>query len=120
MVSCSECSTENEKDARFCTKCGAALESPKKKTVEDRMEEWGEEFGRRFEEWGDDFGKRVEEECFGIPHGGAIVGLIFGVIIVLFGLAIVAGLTLKYFWPAALLILGSLIIIGALYGFLRR
>ena len=120
MVSCSECGTENVKGSRFCTKCGAALEGPKKKGFEAQMEEGGEDFGRRFEEWGDDFGKRVEEECFGIPHGGAIVGLIFGVIIVLFGLAIVAGLTLEYFWPAVLLILGSLIIIGALYGFLRR
>jgi hypothetical protein len=120
LVSCSECGTENVKDARFCTKCGVAIESPKKKGIEAQMEEWGEEFGRRFEEWGEDFGKRVEDECFGIPHGGAIVGLIFGVLIVLFGLAIIVGLTLEYFWPAALILFGSLIIIGALYGFIRR
>jgi uncharacterized membrane protein YvbJ len=120
LVSCSECGTENVKDARFCTKCGAALESPQQKGVEAQIEQWGEEFGRRFEEWGEDFGKRVEDECFGIPHGGAIIGLIFGVLIVLFGLAIIVGLTLEYFWPAALILFGSLIIIGALYGFTRR
>ena len=122
MVNCSECGTENEKEAKFCTKCGATLEGPKRKSGEKKEwgEEWGEDFGKRVEEWGEGVGRRLENECFGIPNGGAILGLIFGAIIVLFGLSWIAGFTLEYFWPAAIIILGSLILIGALYGILRK
>ena len=63
----------------------------------------------------------MEDECFGLPHGGAIVGIIFGVIVILVGLAIFQGVQLwEYMGPAILVILGILIIAGALYGMRRR
>jgi hypothetical protein len=44
------------------------------------------------------------------------MGLIFGVIIVLFGLAIVAGFEIwDYIWPVIITIIGLLFIAGALY-----
>jgi uncharacterized membrane protein len=64
----------------------------------------------------------MENECFGLPNGGMIVGIVFGVIIVLVGL----GLFLQtfrdnfvfwpYFWPLIVIIFGVLILLGALFG----
>jgi len=67
----------------------------------------------------------MESECFGIPHGGAIVGIAIGAIIVLWGLiailqqagAIAPGVEV---WPIAVIIVGILIVVGALYGLSRR
>ena len=73
MVYCTKCGTQNVEDAKFCAKCGASLEISREEGWERRVEDWGEEFGRRAEKWGEQFGKRAEEECFGLPHGGAIV-----------------------------------------------
>jgi len=109
MVYCPKCGTNNEEDAKFCVKCGAALYPEKPK---ERREEFTC-FGPRE--------KRVEEECFGIPYGGAIVGIIFGAIIILIGLAIASGQDIgKWLGPFILIIVGLLIIIGAIYGFRRR
>ncbi len=82
------------------------------------MEEWGEEC----------FGKSEGEECFGLPHGGAIVGLIIGIIIIIVGLSFVPGLippeireaTEPYFWAIIVIVVGILIIAGAVYGLRRR
>ena len=61
------------------------------------------------------------DECFGLPHGGAIAGIIFGLIIVMIGLAILSGLRIwDYLWPLVIVIVGILIIAGALYGMRRR
>jgi hypothetical protein len=60
----------------------------------------------------------MENECFGLPNGGMIVGIVFGVIIVLAGL----GLFLQTygfhfdFWPLIIIIFGALILLGALFG----
>jgi tetrahydromethanopterin S-methyltransferase subunit E len=63
----------------------------------------------------------MENECFGLPHGGAIVGIVFGIIVILIGLAIFLGAhILDYLGPAMLVIIGILIIAGALYGMRRR
>jgi hypothetical protein len=64
----------------------------------------------------------MEDECFGLPHGGAIAGLVFGAIIILWGLSMVPGMLPADFpfWPAIVLIFGVLIIAGALYGISRR
>ena len=121
MVYCTKCGTKNEEDAKHCVQCGADLEVPREKKFEERIEEWGEEFGKRAEEWGEQFGKRVENEGFGLPHGGAIFGLIIGVIIVLVGLSWFIGVDWgRYFFPLAVIAFGLLIVAGALYGFRRR
>jgi len=67
-------------------------------------------------------GRRVEDECFGLPHGGAIVGLIIGIAIILWGLTQVPGLLPENFEFGWLIIVvfGMLIIAGALYRLSRR
>ena len=101
MVYCTKCGFRNKDDAKICTQCKAPLEiSPLRRS------------GNAC------FGKREGEhdECFGLPNAGSIVGLIFGVIIVLFGLAIVAGFEIwDYIWPVIITIIGLLFIAGALY-----
>jgi len=106
MVYCTKCGTKNEDTAVVCVNCGASLET-------------GTYVSRRYER------RRAEEECFGLPHGGAIVGIAIGVIILLWGfiwLAQQSGLITRTVevWPFAVIIFGILIVIGAIYGLSRR
>lgn len=100
MVYCTKCGTKNLDDAQVCSQCGASLYPVK----EER-----ERYRRRY-----------EQECFGIPHGGIIVGLVIGIIIVLAGLiwilqqADVIPSSVSV-WPFAVIIVGILLVIGALY-----
>jgi phosphoglycerol transferase MdoB-like AlkP superfamily enzyme len=59
----------------------------------------------------------MENECFGLPNGGMIVGIIIGIIIILVGLSLFLqttyGITID-FWPIILIIFGLLILAGAL------
>jgi len=112
LVYCTKCGAKNEDDAKVCADCGAPLQvsRPEKKYRSD-----DECFGSRER-------RHVEDECFGLPHGGAIAGIIFGVMIVFFGLAILLGLAnvWSYLWPLIIVIVGILLIAGALYGMRRR
>jgi len=100
MVYCTKCGTKNEEDAAVCVKCGASLVA---------YPPW-----RRAR-------PRPEEECFGLPHGGAIVGLVIGIIIILVGLASLSGMDIgRYIWPLVIIVFGILIVAGALYGYSRR
>jgi len=96
MVYCTECGTKNEEDAVVCVKCGARLVT---------RPAWRRE--RR----------RPEEECFGIPHGGAIVGLAIGIIIILVGLASLYEIDIG---PLMIIAFGVLILVWALYRYSRR
>jgi len=114
MVYCTKCGTKNEDDAKVCVNCGASLET-------------GARLPRRYEREGC-FGSprgegRAEEECFGIPRGGSIVGIIFGLIIILFGLSWILSIYYNVkleVWPIVVIILGILIVVGAYYGMRRR
>ena len=70
--------------------------------------------------------RRAEEECFGLPHGGAIAGIVFGAIIILAGLVFVLqemGVIREgwdVIWPFIVIIFGILIVAGALYSYGRR
>lgn len=101
MVYCTKCGTKNEDGAEYCVKCGAPLHGP------EHIE------------------RRWEEECFGLPYGGTIVGLAIGIIIVFAGLVWIlqqAGLIPEAVsvWPLAVVILGILIIVGAVHTLSRR
>ena len=111
LVYCTKCGAKNEEDAKVCAKCGASLQA----SPPERRPRSGDDcFGSRE-------GRRMEDECFGLPHGGAIVGIIFGIIIVIIGLAILSGLRIwDYLGPLIIVIVGILIIGGALYGMRRR
>ena len=105
MVYCTKCGTKNEDNAKECINCGATLETEARLT---RREE-----------------RRMEEECFGIPRGGSIVGMIVGLIIVLVGASLVlskaTGIELQaYVGPIVVIIVGILVIVGAYYGMRRR
>ena len=106
MVYCTKCGTKNEEDAAVCVKCGASLAAAPALRRE----------------------RRREEECFGLPHGGLIVGIIIGIVIIIVGLSQVPGLispevreiTDPLFWPAIIIVFGILIAAGALYQYSRR
>jgi uncharacterized membrane protein YidH (DUF202 family) len=101
MVYCTKCGAKNEEDAAICVKCGATLVA---------QPPW------RREHW-----RPAEEECFGLPHGGAIIGLIFGIIIILVGLSMLPGIEIgKYIGAVLVIIFGILILAGALYRYSRR
>jgi uncharacterized membrane protein YvbJ len=106
MVYCTKCGTKNEDTALVCVNCGASLQT-------------GTYVSRRYER------RRIEQECFGLPHGGAILGIAIGVIIILWGLIWLGQQTgviaqTVEMWPIAAIILGILIVIGAIYGLSRR
>ena len=119
MVYCSECGTKNEEYAETCVKCSAKLNVLREKSLEKSIEEGAEEFGKRAEAWGKSFGKRSEDECFGLPHGGTIFGLIIGIIIIVVGLSSLAGISLDL-WPVLIIIFGALILGGAIYSITRK
>ena len=121
MVYCTKCGAKNEEGVEYCIKCGANLRVSREKRFERRAKEWGEDFGRREEEWGEQFGRRAEKECFGLPHGGAIVGLIIGVIIILLGVSFVLGIEIwDYLWALIIIVVGILIVAGTIYSLSRR
>jgi hypothetical protein len=101
LVYCSKCGFKNEDAAATCAQCGAALQI-------SRRERRG--------------GRRVEDECFGLPHGGIIVGLIIGIIVILWGLTQVPGLLPENFelWWLIVIVFGVLLVAGSLYRLSRR
>jgi RsiW-degrading membrane proteinase PrsW (M82 family) len=110
MVYCSRCGTQNPDDARNCTNCGAPLYTVGEKYPGSDREHY----------------QHMENECFGLPNGGMIVGLIIGIIIVLVGVGSLlqaSGIIVNFwgvFWPFIIIIFGVLIILGGLYGRGRR
>lgn len=120
MVYCTKCGTKNPDDAQVCSQCGASLYAVGKEEQQQRVER--ECFGTRRR--GEPY-RRMEQECFGLPHGGAIVGIAIGLIILLAGLIwLLQQVELipksMEVWPFAIIIFGILIVAGALYGMRRR
>jgi uncharacterized membrane protein YvbJ len=106
LVYCSKCGTKNEDTATYCVKCGMSLQT-------------GTTESRRYER------RRMESECFGLPHGGAIVGIVIGVMILLWGLVTLAQqqgwiTSTPNLWWLFIIIIGILIIAGGVYRTTRR
>jgi uncharacterized membrane protein YvbJ len=102
MVYCSKCGTQNPDTNTFCSNCGAPLFT----------------VGQHYHGSDREHYRRMENECFGLPNGGMIVGIVFGVIIVLVGLGLFLqtyGVNFN-FWPLVVIIFGVLILLGALFG----
>ena len=106
MVHCTKCGRENEEGAKFCVNCGVDLY-----VIEPEKSRGGTCFGQPE--------KRAENECFGLPRGGAILGLLIGIIIILVGLQQVFGWQIDV-GPFATIIIGLLFAAGAIYGLTRR
>jgi hypothetical protein len=96
MVYCAKCGTKNDDDVKVCSNCGASLYAV------------GE--SRHY--------RRVENECFGIPRGGTVAGIFFGLIIMLAGISLLSqevfGFSVPW-WPFVVILFGVLIIVGAMY-----
>jgi hypothetical protein len=91
MTYCVKCGAKNSDDAVMCARCSTSLTS------------------------GTDAHHRREEGCFGLPGGGAVPGIIFGLLIMLIGLSWFLGFNFwDLFWPLALIALGLLILAGSL------
>jgi uncharacterized membrane protein YvbJ len=73
MVTCTKCGANNKDGDKFCANCGANLHS----------------VGKSYE--------RNRDECFGLPNSGAIAGLVFGLLIILWELSTFFGWELN-FW----------------------
>ena len=102
MVYCSKCGTQNPDTATVCSNCGAPLYTVGGRYAGSEREHY----------------KRVENECFGLPNGGMIAAIVFGIIIILVGLTLF--LRAQYninidVWPFILVIVGVLIVAGALF-----
>ena len=106
MVTCPKCGTQNADDSRFCTNCGVALYSDQ-----------GEK--RRGDNCFGQPQRHVQDECFGLPHGGTIVGLFIGLIIIIYGLTSLFRLNVDL-GPLFVIMFGVLIVAGALYAYTRR
>jgi hypothetical protein len=98
MVYCTKCGTKNDDNAVVCVNCKEPLSSYPQTRRERR---------------------RKESECFGLPHGGSIAGLVIGLMIVLWGITGVLGVDFP-FWAFIVIVFGSLMVAGALYTMNRK
>jgi uncharacterized membrane protein YvbJ len=103
MVDCPNCDAKNEEDDEYCSKCGEPL-----KKDDIRRSRWERRQRRR-------------DECFGLPGGNIIGPLIAGIILILVGLSAIYGFQyLRYLGPALIVLIGLLIIAGAIYRTRRK
>jgi len=114
LVYCHKCGAKNTDDAKVCKKCKAKL-YPFDKAMEREVKGC---FGEK---------KKEEDECFGLPHGGAIAGVVIGAIIIIAGISSLLSNVLHLnievwnsIWPSLIILVGILIIAGAVYGLSRK
>ena len=110
VVYCQHCGQQNDNNVEFCAQCGAALQAGVETPEVRRPVKHG---------------KPKDDECFGLPNGDAICGVIFGGIIIIVGLSWILGWDLSTLWdtvvgPYLVIIFGSLIILGAIYSSTRK
>jgi hypothetical protein len=102
MVYCTKCGTKNEDDATNCVNCNEPLMKDARAVRQERHER-----------------RRQESECFGLPHGGSIAGLVLGLLIILWGVTSVFGIDFPL-WAILIIIFGTLMVAGALYSISRK
>lgn len=113
MPYCQNCGTKNEEGVEYCVNCQQPL-------YDTRRRRTGHEgcFGE----------DNKEAECFGLPHGGIIVGLFFGSLLLIGGIIAllqnVFGIPInvngQLIGPVILIAIAILIIAGTLYQLRRR
>ncbi|MFB0504502.1 MAG: hypothetical protein ACETWE_11760 [Candidatus Bathyarchaeia archaeon] len=64
-------------------------------------------------------GRRERDECFGLPNSGAIAGIVFGILIIMWGLSTLFGWEINIM-AFIVIIFGALIVAGAIYRLTRR
>ena len=95
MVICIKCGEENNENAKYCSSCGANLGKIEKR------------------------GKSSRDDCFGLPNSGAIAGIVFGILIILWGLSITFEWKINVM-AVMVILLGTLIVAGAIYKLTKR
>jgi uncharacterized membrane protein YvbJ len=110
MVYCTKCGVKNEEDAKTCTSCGQSLSPVQGRSKRAHNDEC---FGPR---------RDMEEECFGLPRGGAVFTVLIGVAVVMIGVVYLLGQYYGWsvdvwqsFGPSIIIIIGILVVVGALY-----
>jgi len=63
--------------------------------------------------------QRKQDDCFGLPNSGAIAGLVFGLLIILWGLSVFFGWELNIM-IYLILVFGALLVAGSLYKLTRK
>jgi hypothetical protein len=63
--------------------------------------------------------ERPRDECFGLPWGSSIIGVLIGIAIIIVGARELFGWNID-FGPYATIIIGILLIAGAIYTISRR
>ena len=63
--------------------------------------------------------RRERDECFGLPNSGAIAGIVFGILVIVWGLSLLFGWEINIMAFIAV-IFGTLIVAGAIYRLTRR
>jgi uncharacterized membrane protein YvbJ len=109
LVTCQACGGTNDEDAEFCAKCGASLHP-----TTTRKSQRTDCFGGP---------EAPEDECFGLPYGGAICGIIIGFFIILWASSYFIpqiAILLANWWFLFIGIIGVLMIAGAIYSISRR
>jgi ribosomal protein L40E len=97
MVYCTKCGAENEEDAVECKSCGAPLRPPSYRTYRRREEDW----------------------CFGTRGGVPVFGVLFGILIIIWGITALLGDVYRWaqwdsLWPVFIIAFGLLIVINVL------
>jgi amino acid transporter len=64
-------------------------------------------------------GRRERDECFGLPNSGAIAGIVFGILIIIWGLSALLGWEINLM-AFIVIIFGTLIVAGAIYTLTRK
>jgi uncharacterized integral membrane protein len=107
MITCPHCGATNDEDANFCVSCGASLSAVNRW---DRDED--ECFGLSE--------RSMEDKCFSFPNNGAIIGVLFGLFIILIGISIAYDFNIwRWIGPSILIIIGLLIIVSIIRRRLR-
>jgi hypothetical protein len=91
MAYCTKCGEQNEEGTEFCKKCGASLSL--------RNRSW-----RRRDD---------REMCFGVPIAGYTWGIVFGLVIVLWGVSELLGFNFN-FWAIFAVAFGLILLYNAL------
>ncbi len=112
MVYCAKCGAHNEDEASVSASCGEPLKVSRRERRgwEEEIQVRAEEFGERAES----FGRRMEDECFGLPGGSTIIGVLIGLAIILVGVRELLGWSFDL-GPFAIIVVGVLIVAGVLY-----
>ena len=109
MVYCTKCGNKNDENAQFCRVCGAPIHVSYTRYQRYEKHEKEENVGR--------------DLCFGAHRRGYIWGIIFGGLLILWGVVAVIGAIYNIhidFWPLILIIIGIIILANAINRYQRE